>query len=318
MSDPHSVHDLPQLYSHPSFEALATALDLLKIQPGTFSTSAIPRRTYKVDPSGVPRYLTSIIASSLSWLSDEEARERIWDQASARLSERSGRSAMPSMHRSFYINPQLTIKLFEPSLTEDHLGLKTWTSSLLLAKRLPTLRSHFPSGCPTILELGSGTGLVGIAAACLWNVDVVLTDLSDIVPNLQRNVETNSHLFTGQARHLRARPLDWSDPLDCPEDVAARFTVILAADPIYSPDHPGFLVDAVTRWLVQRPEARFIVELPLRRGYEKERTDLRQKLCYAGMEVIEEGVEIGYDDWEGADGNPAEVECSWSVWRPSH
>ena len=39
------------------------------------------------------------------------------------------------MSRTFNISPKVRITLHEPSLTGDHLGLKTWTSSLLLAKR---------------------------------------------------------------------------------------------------------------------------------------------------------------------------------------
>lgn len=224
---------------------------------------------------------------------------------------------MPNMTRSFTINDHLTIDLFEPSLTEDNLGLKTWTSSLLLARRLPSLRHHLPKNCERILELGSGTGLVGIAASVLWDVDVLLTDLPEIVPNLQKNVTSNMHLLKSTGRKPLAESLDWADASDAPQFEQDRFSLIVVADPIYSPEHPRLLVDAVVRWIRGDVGSRLIVELPLRRGYEKERKDLRERLVRAGMEVVEEGTEIGYDDWQGVDGRPAEVECWWGVWKVS-
>ena len=71
----------------------------------------------------------------------------------------------------------LTIR--EPPLTGDSLGFKTWGSSYVLAQLLPQFASgglaHLLHGNtvadpdPThVLELGSGTALLGIAAACIW------------------------------------------------------------------------------------------------------------------------------------------------------
>jgi hypothetical protein len=88
------VLDLPQIYSKPSGTDLLRALDLLAVKPRSFSTSAgheaVKSRT--VEPTGVTRYLTSIISSPLSWLDTDELREAIWDTAAARLSERAGRT----------------------------------------------------------------------------------------------------------------------------------------------------------------------------------------------------------------------------------
>jgi hypothetical protein len=87
-----SVLDLPQLYQKPSGTDLIKALALLSLQPRTFGTTADVVKGPAVQPEGVSRYLTSIIASSLAWLDTDELREAIWDAASARLSERSGRT----------------------------------------------------------------------------------------------------------------------------------------------------------------------------------------------------------------------------------
>ncbi|KAI1620562.1 putative methyltransferase-domain-containing protein [Exophiala viscosa] len=311
-----AVHDLPQLYQKPSASALLDTLKLLSHEALSFSTSS-KTRPQKVDEQGVPRYLTTIVSSSLNWIEDDDAKESIWDAASARLSERSGRTAMPAMTRTFVVNEELAISLHEPSLTEDNLGLKTWTSSLLLAQRLAECRKHIPSDCSRVLELGSGTGLVGIAAACIWNAQVLLTDLPEIVPNLLQNLALNRDVIEKHRGQVSARTLDWADPTDLPRNAEGRYMVILAADPIYSPEHPKMLVSTVSRWICPDPNARFIVELPLRDRYEYEREDLRQTLRSFHFDLVVEGTDTGHDDWHDRDGNQAVVKCWWSVWKPS-
>ena len=56
------------------------------------------------------------------------------------------------------------------------------------------------------------------------------------------------------------------------------FPLILAADPIYSSDHPRLLVQTIEHHLSKSKDARFIVELPLRELYAAEREDLKQRL----------------------------------------
>ncbi len=80
-----------------------------------------------------------------------------------------------------YARFELTIR--EPPITGDSLGLKTWGSSYLLAQNLHQFASdqlsHLvndssDSKSLAVLELGSGTGLLGLAAACIWRTSVVL------------------------------------------------------------------------------------------------------------------------------------------------
>ncbi|OCT50099.1 Rapid response to glucose protein 1 [Cladophialophora carrionii] len=318
-----AVHDLPQLYQHPSAPALLEALDLFLSGQTSFAstgTGASGRR--RVAEQGAPGYLTSIVSSSLRWIEDEEAKELIWTAASARLSERSGRNAMPTMTRSFVISQgpecgDLVIQLHEPTLTEDNLGLKTWTSSLMLSRRLREVRRLIPGAVDRVLELGAGTGLVGISAACLWETHVLLTDLPEIVPNLQQNLEQNKEVIQEHHGSVESRALDWADETDTPGSIQDRFKVILAADPIYSADHPKMLVSTVRRWIRWETVARFIVELPFRDRYDEERRALRMILAGLDFGLVSEGTDVGHDDWHGRDGSPAEVTCWWSVWKPN-
>src|SRR2546421_3592003 len=89
------------------------------------------------------------------------------------------------------------IKLEEPALAAENLGLTTWGSSFILATHLHRFALDWNSLHPaashlsdnpgtttgstiSVLELGAGTGLVGLSAAAIWNTNVVLSDLAPI------------------------------------------------------------------------------------------------------------------------------------------
>jgi predicted nicotinamide N-methyase len=320
MSDadlPLHVFDLPQIWQKPPAARLLEALEALAVAPPAFDTahSREQKERSRVDESGVPSYLTSIVASSLNWIEDEAIREQIWSGASVRLSERSGRTAMPAITRSFRVAPGLDIQLHEPSLTGDNLGLKTWGSSLLLSKQLPKLRNHLAAIRPgRMLELGAGTGLVGICAAILWQADVVLTDLPEILPNLSRNIDLNRDSILSSHGSAIARVLDWADESHSPKKEDDKFGVIFVADLVYSPDHPKMLVQAIMRWLSLECDSRVIIGLPLRTHYSKERDELKGLLRLAKLEILTSAVEQGWEDWTDESGRQATFECEWSVW----
>lgn len=91
-----TVLDLPQLYTHPSAADLTTTLALLAIEPASWDSKNHlndDEAPALIDEAGVPKYLTGIIASQLGWI-DDKRREEIWEAASRRLSERSGRTGV--------------------------------------------------------------------------------------------------------------------------------------------------------------------------------------------------------------------------------
>ena len=287
----------------------------------------------------------------MNWIDNEADKEAIWETASKRLSERSGRSAMPSLSRTFRIPlpdsttgaeaRELSITIYEPSLTGDNLGHKTWIASYLLAKRLPLLLPrHFHSinilsdslhhnhnnstrikdnKRPKILELGAGTGLVGLAAAGLISAaDIHLTDLPFIIPNLQHNIQQNASLVDGSTGStITAGVLDWSETestaVQDDEDEEEKYDIILAADSLYAPEHAGWVVRTMGRYLRKGRSSRAFVELPLRPGSVYPQ-DFRRGMEGKGFEVLEEGEERGYDDWEDEEGEGIEVRCWYSVW----
>ncbi|MCJ1248108.1 hypothetical protein MMC30_005323 [Trapelia coarctata] len=326
------VLDLPSLHSRPSVAVLIDVLNALALKPPTFDGVRHGKEEpfqgrLKLD-DGLPRYLTGIISNQLRWIDDESVREEIWELASTRLSERSGRTAMPSVHRTFSIPaslpatvPEISITLREPSLTGDNLGHKTWAASYMLAKRLPLIRetlpafsAHEPKKRPAVrvLELGAGTGLVGIAAASTFATHVDLTDLPEICGNLAYNCLKNETVIHEHGGSTSAFPLDWSDlPPEQGSSVDNKYDVILAADSLYSSQHPAMLTSAIVWYLKPDADSRVIVELPLREAYQPEIDDFKRLMKEKGLKMDDDDEETGYDDWE--DGSK-EVRCWWGVW----
>lgn len=243
---------------------------------------------------------------------------------------------MPAMSRVFAVptscGQEYTLTLHEPSLTSDNLGMKTWVSSYLLSQRLNSLLESTPQLVPSTadtptptpdsdrtlraLELGAGTGLVGLSFAALRgkSANIHLTDLPEIVPNLSHNAALNVELLNKTAATVTTGVLDWSASPETPPTAEQQYDLILAADPLYSPEHPRLLVDTIAVWLSRGLDARVVLEMPLRDAYLPQVQDLRQRMDKLGLAVVEEGEETGYDDWETADGGAVVVRCWWSVW----
>lgn len=264
------------------------------IGKGRFSTSDLLasvatladllRKSFAAQYNG---WLTRLISSDLDWLSEED-QDSIKSLAALRLAENCGRTAQPEFIRHIDI-PGLskTMYLKEPSLTSDKLGLKTWGSLFILGRRLAQNLAYLKG---TVLELGSGTGLVGMVAGVL-GFPTVLTDLPDIVPNLTDNVELNNINAT-------VDNLDWSNPksyLD--KHNLPRYTTIILSDPLYSSKHPVWIVSMINTFLEESEDARVLLQVPIRKTFENERATLWHLLDINGYTVQEEDTETGYDDF---------------------
>lgn len=145
------------------------------------------------------------------------------------------------------INATLVIR----QLPSQGLSFQLWPAATTLVTLLDEYRSHLSksplssilthssdgSDRPSlnILELGSGTGLVGIAAAVTLGANVTVTDLPHVIPNLQFNVDANSAALTANGGTVTVAPLSWGEVGDV-ELIGREFDVILASDVVYH-DH---------------------------------------------------------------------------------
>ncbi|XP_020600219.1 putative methyltransferase-like protein 21E pseudogene [Phalaenopsis equestris] len=152
-------------------------------------------------------------------------------------------------------------------LPSQGLSFQLWpaaTSFLSLLDRDPSPLLLPPRSPLRILELGSGTGLVGIAAAAILRAHVTLTDLPHVLPNLRFNAIANAEVVTARGGSLVVRQLRWGVAEDIVEmGSAPAFDAIIASDVVYY-DHlieplletirvfvkeeVGFLMAHLRRW----------------------------------------------------------------------
>ena len=89
-----------------------------------------------------------------------------------------------------------------------------------------------------VLELGAGgTGIVGLAAACL-GAAVTATDLPEVLPQLQASAALNRAMVGAAGGSLTVATLDWRHPdaaLLCPQPPALQYDWLLGADLVFSP-----------------------------------------------------------------------------------
>ncbi|KIL01047.1 hypothetical protein PAXRUDRAFT_821060 [Paxillus rubicundulus Ve08.2h10] len=201
---------------------------------------------------------------------DSEIDERIYaNYFSLGTSVRSG--APPNSYITHYWYPSDS-RIRTPPLEEDTIktitllesrttieagttGLRTWRASLILARYLlqhPELVAY-----SNVLELGSGTGFIGILVASLQlhavissstsnlagyvhTPSVYLTDVNSVVlARCQSNVQLPCNRSSSHP-NIKYRSLDWLDSLSCWESMIsffgeARADMILGADIVFDP-----------------------------------------------------------------------------------
>lgn len=180
---------------------------------GDFTETLQPDPLDPFERQYVTQWLTRLISELIS---DNEALtqrlEEMADQCSELLALCAGKMAAGASTKTHILSigaQELRVKLQDAALVHDSLGTHTWGAAPILSQLvlpLPTSTFH-------ILELGAGTGLVGLAVA-LWcrnqyrAAQIYLTDYHpQVLQNLAHNVALNdsSHAEV----NVQVRTLDW-------------------------------------------------------------------------------------------------------------
>jgi len=120
-------------------------------------------------------------------------------------------------------------------------GGAVWASGAVLAQivgqrgtdgQIPTGSNHPAWRGRRVLELGSGTGIAGLAAASA-GAEVLLTDRVPLLPLLSLNVKLNAASLAGAGGSASCVAVDWSAPIPT-EVLSVRWDVVLASDAVYS------------------------------------------------------------------------------------
>lgn len=138
-------------------------------------------------------------------------------------------------------------------------GSSVWDSAVVLMSYFENQRV-FPLGFwqgKRVLELGSGTGILGIHAAKLGAARVVLSDLGEIVASLERNIALNAADFP-PGTEVCAVSLPWGTPMD---GIGAPFDVVLCADCIlpYAAHTMALLCDTFVRLCDANPDTHILM-----------------------------------------------------------
>ena len=104
-----------------------------------------------------------------------------------------------------------SIKILVPQRDIGEEAVVVWDAALVLAYYLEKHQvdlgfDHKSTNPIHVVDIGSGTGAVGLVAAAL-GASVTLTDLDRCLPLLNEGIRNNLDLFRGQ--NIRACPLTW-------------------------------------------------------------------------------------------------------------
>ncbi len=117
-----------------------------------------------------------------------------------------------------------------------------------------------------ILELGSGSGIVGVGLAqMLPTCQVFLTDLQEAAEIIRRNIDASS---PAAASTLNFSLLDWEEPI--PDVFASQqFDLIVVSDCTYNSDSIPALVRILADLVKLSPEAVIVISLKVRHSSEQ-------------------------------------------------
>eukprot|EP00924_Labyrinthula_sp_SR-Ha-C_P008660 maker-scaffold_37-snap-gene-2.8-mRNA-1 protein AED:0.28 eAED:0.28 QI:105/1/1/1/1/1/2/135/238 len=114
---------------------------------------------------------------------------------------------------------------------EDKTGAVVWDDCVMLAKYLEFLREKDQQKFinKKVLELGAGTGLLGIVAGCLYDNEstIFITDKADMCTLIEENISCNKNAYNAQVFN---KVLDWKQPS---EFEIEKVDYILASGCIY-------------------------------------------------------------------------------------
>jgi len=121
------------------------------------------------------------------------------------------------------LSTNLSISLFvDPS---PGCGGNVWPAGQVLAAYLVRLGPQYLKN-KSIVELGSGTGLVGLTGALLGGEPTWITDQAPMLDIMRRNV-----LLNDLSSKVMVSELNWGEPL--PDEIPQRPHLVLAADCVY-------------------------------------------------------------------------------------
>lgn len=150
----------------------------------------------------------------------------------------------------------LTVRDAHLSIQQDngsmHVGTSVWPCSLVLVKFAerwspPTSTDPNPYAAALdfrnkrAVELGTGCGVAGMGLYLLGLTDIILTDISPVMPALKHNLKRNKPIL---GRMLKSAQLYWTNA-DQIKALNGPFDFVIATDVVYIEETVGPLLSAM-------------------------------------------------------------------------
>ncbi|OBT76558.1 hypothetical protein VF21_05375 [Pseudogymnoascus sp. 05NY08] len=191
-------------------------------------------------------------------------------------------SIRPVIYRHFKLNGGVTMSIDED--TGESIARHIWDAGVILSALLEELSlpsSRPPPGLrllgdliktvpsPSVLELGTGCGIVAITFALSVPASrVIATDLEEAAEVASDNLE--------QASNTSYLNLDWSEPLPLRVEHES-FDLILVADCTYNPDVVPYLVSTLAKLIKKSPSVLICLAMKVRHASEAVFFDLMKE-----------------------------------------
>jgi predicted nicotinamide N-methyase len=175
------------------------------------------------------------------------------------------------------------------------IGGSLWTSGRLLVDYIHrNVDERMQLHNKTILELGSGTGLVGLAMALCSPKRVILTDLSSHIKSLSQNIDRNSRLIP-KLTQVDAVVLDWTTITAASVREMLPIDLIVGTDIAYMPEFYTPLITTLS--LLAQDKTRILIGL----GRHDTSMQFFRLLVDAGFDYCKIHDEYIGDEYRGKD-----------------
>lgn len=193
-----------------------------------------------------------------------------------------GSNQLKSQETKIYLDKDKFLKLNELLIFPNGMdGLHIWEAGIMLARYIVFNNEQFKQR--SVLELGSGVGIGGFAAAKFTQASSVT--LSDWKPEIVNNITANAYKNSLMTSKLKVIQIDWTVPQSYipPVDIVIGSDLIYTGCPIYD------LYNTICKSLKVLGQAYIII--PDKRSAAQEFlevVDLKKQLTYQKIQLTEQ------------------------------
>lgn len=202
-------------------------------------------------PPPPPPVTSTTNSTSLSRMKTVPKKQSsIVERAQNSLQWRVGKGSLPTYSIKIGEN-QVTVKQ-HPQTAESEMatGSTVWDCAIVMANYLQSYCSKLPENYwvdKNVLEVGSGTGIVGIICGLLFQgSNLIISDLEILLPLIRENLETNQNaLGDNLTKNISVQNFTWGT---APElNPSPPYDYIIASDVVWPKIDNSLLIDALKR-----------------------------------------------------------------------